>query len=483
MFIAARERWIRMTFPKFSSRVRGGKQPDVVPPPHTMYNRGRCTLEIGPHVFPDTTIFEVHYHPAQVPAPSSAAFVYQAATSAPWQPATQSTTTTGPRQQSESSSAPSSIPASTQSSQSFLTFPSAGTIAPALISQVNTEANSNPTLANLLQLAAVGKASPDQLKTLGVLIQSLANSTAMTTDVTSPQPNISRPGSVSTTAHVAGPLSLPSYFHTPTREFDLVLEFKEAPSDRWLLPRGPAICEFTPTTTASGTIGNIMLSTVIPFTTPSSVPDAAGSDKPPVPDSIPKETVTFQFNMASSYVWESISRWAGSQDKLEENRKILADTKPPEQKFLAHRLPDGSQLTQMQNAAVHSFASKPIKPAINGTRPKRRSTSRKSLQDADAPSSPTAKRKRQSQPKTQTVPTPIACFSCGQTDVPLILGGRYCRPCVEAGLAREIPKVGGIGSYKLAAGNESERPRNNPHTEELSTGDQAISQPVQKCGS
>ena len=47
-------------------------------------------------------------------------------------------------------------------------------VTPALIAQVNLAASSDPTLQNLLQVAAAGKASVDQLRSLGVFIQTLA---------------------------------------------------------------------------------------------------------------------------------------------------------------------------------------------------------------------------------------------------------------------------------------------------------------------
>jgi hypothetical protein len=62
---------------------------------------------------------------------------------------------------------------------------------------------------------------------------------------------------------------------------------------------------------------------------------------------------------------------------------------------------------------------------------------------------PSPKRKRSSQPKPGSVSKKIACVSCGQTDVPLMMGGRkcscdarerrantsvgFCRPCVDGG--------------------------------------------------
>lgn len=64
---------------------------------------------------------------------------------------------------------------------------------------------------------------------------------------------------------------------------------------------------------------------------------------------------------------------------------------------------------------------KPIKPTTENGRPKRRSAPRKSAQDP--PGSSTTKRKRQAQPKSQVPPPKIACFACGQANVPLIMGG------------------------------------------------------------
>ena len=154
-------------FPKFSSRGRGGKQPDVVPPPHTIYNRGRCTLQIGPHFFMDTTMFEVHYRPFPVAVSQLTTFAYQP----PGNPSPQAVH----QPQTLSSPSPTSAGESTALLSSLSsTLP----VPPSLISQVNAATTSNPTLASLLQLAASGRATPDQLKTLGLLIQSLASSPA-----------------------------------------------------------------------------------------------------------------------------------------------------------------------------------------------------------------------------------------------------------------------------------------------------------------
>lgn len=110
----------------------------------------------------------------------------------------------------------------------------------------------------------------------------------------------------------------------------------------------------------------------------------------------------------------------------------------------------------MFQAALPPYAMKPIKPSTESGRPKRRSAPRKSAQDP--PGSPITKRKRQAQPKSQVPPPKIACFACGQANVPLIMGGSkrrissylvvrlitypgYCRPCVEGGRVGETSQA------------------------------------------
>ncbi|KAF9225415.1 hypothetical protein BS17DRAFT_778562 [Gyrodon lividus] len=447
----SRDKWLRTTFPKFSSRGRGGKQPDVVPPPHTIHNRGRCTLQIGPHAFMDTTVFEVHYHLVPVAVAPSTTFVYQS-------------TPAGFRTGSQAKTSPTPSASSTAGPSNPLLSSLASTMSvpTALISQVNIAATSNPTLANLLQLAASGRASPDQLKTLGLLIQSLASSQAMDVPPISSQSSTSRTDSWGTPVSAAPAVAGQYQYQAPVKDFDIVLEFREAPSERWIFPRGPATCQFTPASGGTESIGDITLSTIVPFP---AVAPSSGSEASAVADSTPKQVVVFQFRMASSFIWDSFSRWVGPKETMEQNRKILSEIEPLERKFLAYRLPEGSQLTQIQNAAVPSFSMKPIRPAAENAKPRRRPASRKFAQDGDPPGSPTTKRKRQAQPKSQVTPLKIACFACGQTDVPLIMGGRYCRPCAEAGRGREVPQLGSVNfSYRLPVHDNAQNSSgsNNP---------------------
>ncbi|KIM70186.1 hypothetical protein SCLCIDRAFT_6461 [Scleroderma citrinum Foug A] len=370
--------------------------------------------------------------PASYTVPSSATFVYQSAPSGSWQLGAQSKPSTPSAQANDV--ATTALPASVSGHTTPLlaSLPSTLHVTQTLVTQVNQAAASNPTLANLLQLAVAGKASADQLKTLGLLIQSLADSPATEANVaqssTGPAQPKAQPDPNTTTAPAA-----PQYQLQPPREFDLVLEFKEVPTDRWTFPRGPAKCEFISMPGFSGAFGDVLLTTVLPFTSASAQPGTIGSEATSEAQSVAKRIVTFRFKSASTAVWDTVSRWIGSQ--AEEYCKILSEIKPPDRKFLAHRLSEGAELSQIQNAAVPSFSMKPIKPA--GENKNKRKPSRKSLADGDHPTSSATKRKRNTQNKSQAVHPKMACFSCGQTDVPLTNGGRYCRPCVNDGRACE----------------------------------------------
>lgn len=63
----ARSKWVTTMFPKFSVKTRSGKTPEVTPPPHTTKAHGKYDLHVGPHVYHDTAIYEVHYLPAVEP--------------------------------------------------------------------------------------------------------------------------------------------------------------------------------------------------------------------------------------------------------------------------------------------------------------------------------------------------------------------------------------------------------------------------------
>lgn len=205
-----------------------------------------------------------------------------------------------------------------------------------LISQVNAAASSNPTLANLLQLAASGKATPEQLKNLGLLIQSLAGSpSAESCQETlgsasasgTPQPDATSKASTPAPgppSQLPVPISVPKVptLHPafiPSKEFDIVLEFAENPSDRWILPHAPVVIERVP---GAGSAQDIILTVGVPF---AKLP-LPGVDKEKADsavDDAPQELATFRFAKASSDIWACLYRWAGALETMEVTRKAF----------------------------------------------------------------------------------------------------------------------------------------------------------------
>ncbi|KAJ6621152.1 hypothetical protein B0H10DRAFT_1790444, partial [Mycena sp. CBHHK59/15] len=426
----SREQWMYLVFPRFSGRVRG--KSDTVPPPHTIQSRGRCQIEIGPHIFSDTTFFEVQYMtPTTAPTP-------------PFLNHRGNRLRTAPIHQN----AP-AIQHSTSPLLSSLT--SVTTITPALINQVNSAAASNPTLANLLQLAAAGKASPEQLKTLGLLIQSLAvpeSSEALTSAA-----NLMK----------STPQAYPSAFtDTSVKDFDLVFQFQETSYERWILPRGPVICEKVADTRTTEFAYDIVLTLALQLPGLSQgPPEVANTDKSA------SQVVSIRLKRPPPAIWETIWRWVGGEEKLNENRIILDNLKKQTQRlYLAHRLPQNALLTQLQSAAAPNFLMKSIKPSpVTATKAKRKPVQRKPAQNVlpgypqagsrtqslGPNTAPEPKRRKISKTKQNVTPiSPIRCVSCGDADIPLLLGGRelltsfrllinntisegFCRPCVDSG--------------------------------------------------
>jgi len=136
-------------------------------------------------------------------------------------------------------------------------------------------------------------------------------------------------------------------------------------------------------------------------------------------------------------IWDTLSRWAGGEEKMQQSREIFNGLGQVDRAYLGHRLSQGSLLSQLQILVAPAFNLKTLKLGPDSTtRTKRTATSRKTDSSASKKSdsqSTVLKRRKISQPQNGSVPTQIQCNSCKQTDVPLILGGRYCRPCVEAG--------------------------------------------------
>lgn len=466
----SRATWLSSVFPKFSSKARGGKPSvEASPPAHILKPLGKCDLEIGPHVFPGTAMYEAQYLRSALAATKSS---YPATSYSPvgtWPAAVVQYGSTAytpygqyalpsPATSAPVTAAPSPLnPHAPQRASTPLvsSFAIDTPITPSLVSQVNTAAATNPILANLLQLAASGHASPEQLKTLGLLVTSLNNMSALNAStssnntsssplipsaqplasvIPSPGPSTAAPPNYRYQPYgysTAQPLPSPAP-QQPVRESDIILEFREKPFDRWIIPRGPAVLERKPT---SGPLTEILLSTVVPFPKVDFTNDGTDSSSQNAKDEpatdIPPEVITFRLKKVHQMTWDGLTRWAGDAEKVTASRKTLASIKAPERVYLQHQVPSGDLLTQLQADAAPPYAMKPLKPS-HGYKPraKRQSTRRKDQaeQDKIAP-----KRRKPAQSKPTIPSKPIACVSCGQTDVPLMIGGRFCRTCVDQG--------------------------------------------------
>lgn len=258
----AREKWLGSTFPRFSAKSRGGRPPATQPPPHTIRAHGRYDLSIGPHIFPNTAIYEVHYIPQ------------------------------GPQQVQPAAGPP-------PPSQ-----PQEAVVTPTLISQVNAAAESNPILSRLLHTAAAGRATPEEINTLGILIRSLGISAEP-----APPPPVAVPS-----APVAPP--------QPVKEFDIVIEFQERTTDRWVFPRG--ITTIEPSLPEPNALHkrDLLMNVALPFP-PNISTTEKGSQDEPTPVHEPTRVVTFRWVGVPPSVHEMVVRWIGGEAKITENMHNL----------------------------------------------------------------------------------------------------------------------------------------------------------------
>ncbi len=196
-----------------------------------------------------------------------------------------------------------------QTSLSSIPFPAGTYVTPALSSKVSVAAQSNPVLANLLKAVISRTATDDQVKTLGLLIQSLEGVQSLE------QPNPTLLGM--STAQFSPRSSSP-------KPFDIVLEFHERSSDRFILPRGDVVCELAaPKTESPYRASDVIITCCVPFANAASLQTTPLHTEPP--DNVTPEVVSFRISRVSQAVWELLSTWAGGPQKIEESRVKLAE--------------------------------------------------------------------------------------------------------------------------------------------------------------
>ena len=307
--LQARDGWLYRTFPKFSSKAKG-KAADA-PPPHTIQARGKCDVVVGPHTFPETVFYEVNYlsHGQQ----TNASFNQPTYSNPYWQSSTsygtsysQSTTAASSSQPAKVTSTPVTNSEQPVSTPLISSLSDSIQVTPGLISQVNSAASANPILSNLLQLAAAGKATEDQLKTLGLLIQSFANLESLKNS------SASTPNQFSAYNPPTAPTNYYSrpYLHPPAKDFDLVLEFRETPNEKWIFPRVPVYGERKFSSTQAGVHQEVSLLTCIPFNV-----SKESSSNGVQPASEGQYHATLVLKDAPNSIWDTIYRWIGGDEK------------------------------------------------------------------------------------------------------------------------------------------------------------------------
>ena len=149
-------------------------------------------------------------------------------------------------------------------------------------------------------------ATDDQVKTLGLLIQSMENIQQFGVS----QLSDSGPSAV---ARAGSP-----------KPFDIVMEFHERPADRWIFPRGDVVCERVGI--ADGVFArssDVIITTSLPFVGMASADAASLSDEQIEPQ--PSEVASFRFSRVPQQLWQLLLVWAGGPVKVEESRKALAE--------------------------------------------------------------------------------------------------------------------------------------------------------------
>ncbi|KAF5323384.1 hypothetical protein D9611_005687 [Ephemerocybe angulata] len=495
----SRRNWIYHTFPKFSSRARAS--PSKGSPDQTCHFLGRCDMEIGPHTFGETSFYEVHYLPSNVTRRDLAS-----------SSALSSTQTNGMEL------------TTCRLNTSHLAPPIPSSVSGQMISKVIGAASTNPALATLLrQYIQTGSVTPEEGRQLGEMVCS-----AFASD---------DPEAV----HLP-PLPAPSQVTNgslPVKPFDLVITFKEAPDDRWRLPREAAVLDWKNDKDASLTLAIPEANPIAHSSTP--ITEASPETK--------KQVVSIFLENIPPDVAVKLNRWIGGEEKMKENRAILKALERPKRLYLGYNLPEGNKKLKEVQAVAQPYPMRTLKQGPTAPRPSRQ---KKVVQPPKSPSiapvppvptspSPThaspsnpplaltplaqqqsgplpatlapahtqnlheasgstepqnepsgatqairepfgstvapapnpystmwgipmsyqntnayyippqappqsPKRKREPTPKVTKRPKPsyppppeIHCLICNAKGVPLILGGRFCRPCVESGEANKHP--------------------------------------------
>ena len=164
------------------------------------------------------------------------------------------------------------------------------TIYPGHVNAISQELASNPRLNHLLSLVNQGKATKADTDEIYALVKNMA-----APEIPPEHKAIS-----------ASPSSDP-----PVKPFDIVVEFQERPTDRLILTRGPAIIEVESAPSVAN-YGKLLMRLVLP----------TENNEPSKPNAV----VTYMHWTKTTLSMQDVFlRWIGGEEKMAENKKILAD--------------------------------------------------------------------------------------------------------------------------------------------------------------
>ncbi|GJJ09699.1 hypothetical protein Clacol_003923 [Clathrus columnatus] len=340
---------------------RSNKGTEIWQPPHTLRFRGKCDLEIGPHVFYATSVYEVTYHPYSV------------------------TPNTIPSHANSSTQQSLPVPTTSSTTNDL-------SITNELIARVNVAAQTNSDLANLIAVAASGSATAEQLQALGVTLQSLAESsnsinstptsntgtfkapilspalfTSLKSNPVGPTPTNNshvlalRPPQASPSVGSA-PYQISPTVQIPAKEPDVLIEFYENSSDRWILPKELVLYEKLTRWDGVNSFADIIFSTIFPFehtVSPVKLSDSAHEDLP----ELPIHPITLRFFNVPISIWNLFASAAADEERTK-RVKVAIDaklSKAATRVYLGYQIPDGALLSQLQASASDRYPMKGIK--------------------------------------------------------------------------------------------------------------------------
>jgi hypothetical protein len=185
------------------------------------------------------------------------------------------------------------------------------TISADLVARIHYEASVNPIFATKFRLAVEPNATQEQIRNFAFALPHLPGVTVSGV-----------PTSLTLSTEQQQKVRLP-----PVREWDVVMEFSEAPNERWLIPRGTLASCSRLVNKGASILSDVSLTLRLPLPdvqpTNTCAEESKISEEKPS-DPVPPQAVKFMLNQAPDAVYDLILRWIGGGDKNAANATTLA---------------------------------------------------------------------------------------------------------------------------------------------------------------